>query len=313
MLTSTDFEELWNPHYPLATNSFDHGFYPREREVAIGMRFVQTSAPTYQNLMILDFDSPTASWDIKSLVWDEGKLPEPSFVTVNPASNHAHAGWFIEGAVSTPTARKYFDDTFKKYKKHSGSDGLYTGQTMRNPLHSWQQTEWLSDHLYSLKELNEVVKDVKLSTNAANTHTPGEGRNAFIFDELRAWAYGNRRHYTDSFEVWLEAVIERSFAVNGETFPENPLPSSELAAISRSVARYVWNMKEFTPEGFSERQRQVSARKAISLAAPARYTEALAYSEAGFTAREVGEALNLSQPTAKKLIQRAKQWSRNNS
>jgi Primase C terminal 1 (PriCT-1)/Homeodomain-like domain len=101
--------------------------------------------------------------------------------------------------------------------------------------------------------------------------THGIGRNVTLFGWLGPdgrWAYRRvrkywGRHYGDFFE----AVLLRAVQLNGDFQP--PLSYPEVAGIARSVARWAW--RRFTPERFSEWQRQrgrASIRQQYELAGP---------------------------------------------
>ena len=65
-------------------------------------------------------------------------------------------------------------------------------------------------------------------------------RNCSLFDELAQWAYRNFKDY-DKRDKWDDALLEQAQALN--VF-ERPMAVSEIRAISRSVAKWVWQRFE---------------------------------------------------------------------
>lgn len=316
MLDSSEFIDLYKPRRPMATNSFEHGLYPRSRSKALAMRYTEAAPQNYKNLFVLDFDSPTAAWDIKSAVWDDGVIPEPNFVTVNPASEHAHAGWFIEGFLHTEKAKAYGNHIFRGLRAVSGSDEAYNGRLMRNPLHANQWTSWGTDHLYSLAELDAFASKARLAPTRndddllADFDTLGGGRNDTTFNLLRTWAYPLRKEYAD-YDAWETAVLTHARETHDYLYHSSEqLTERELTTIARSVAKWVWAKlppKSVQVARFSEIQGERSAQAAHVRNAQSRHEAALACIESGMTAREVGENFGLSKDAAKKLIRRARQ------
>lgn len=306
MLTADDFTDLWNPRYPLASNDPKRlGSYRRTRSDALNYRLIETTAKQAPNCITLDFDHPQASWAVKSAVWEEGIIPEPSVTTVSRASGHAHIRYNLAGFMGTKAARDYRSDLAQRLRAVIGADARYTELLTSNPFHDAFITEWGTDHLYTLAEL-EPFAALTSSTQQATPKESGEGRNSTTFETVRTWAYKQRKFH-QHYDSFLKAVNNEVHRFHDYFYPsEQQLKSSELHTIARSIAGWTW--KHITQEGFSQLQAFRSSQAPHVKAAPERYRAVLALTEAGLTAREVGKNMQLSKEAAKQLIRRARAW-----
>lgn len=298
------FLDLYNPRFPVATNNFENGLKTKRRDTALKMRWVQTHTEHAPNLLVLDFDDENAEWTLKGLVEEEGVIPQPNFQTLNPASNHIQAGYFIEGFAGKAKTNKFFKDIHKKLKIVSNTDYAYGNYTMRNPLHPYQVTTWGTDHLYSLSELSEYTKGVRLPSANKGAQIPSEawGRNHGTFEALRKYAYSLyvKLKFKDDnfFEI---AIYEKALELNASW--AEALPLNEVRSIARSV--YKWVIKNFTAEQFSKKQTyRINQRwngQGETTAA-----KMLAYREAGFKIKEIAEAEGMTINAVKQALHRAK-------
>lgn len=302
MLTNNDFIDLWKPTFPFATDDFKNGMRRMKRENAMTKRFIETTPKKLRNLITLDIDLPESEWHLKSLIHDDGLIPEPSFITINPASEHAQVGYFVNGSIQSPKAVDFFNDISTGLQIIASGDACYGGRTMRNPLHDYQRTLWGTDKLYSLKELNEyAVKAKTFDVPVDNDTIVGSGRNEAMFEALRKWAYRERLKYT-TYEAWAIAAQERGNELNFSL--ENPLSHSEVRAIVSSTVKWVW--KNFNKETFSKIQKARSNKRAVVKNAPLRDRAILDMVEAGFTVSEIAENLNIGYNASKTAISTAK-------
>lgn len=306
MLTADDFTDLWNPRYPLASNDPKRlGSYRRSRSDALSYRLIETTAKQAPNCITLDFDHPQASWAVKTAVWEDGLIPEPSLTVVSRASGHAHIRYNLAGFMGTEAARRYRSDMMTRLRAVLGADARYTEQLTSNPFHDAFITEWGTDHLFALAEFEPFAPRTAATQHAAPTES-GEGRNSTTFETVRTWAYKQRKFH-QHYESFLEAVTAEVHRFHDYFYPsEQQLKSSELYTIARSIAGWTW--KHITAEGFSELQAFRSSQAPHVKAAPERYRTVLALTEAGLNARQVGENMQLSREAAKQLLRRAKAW-----
>ncbi|MHC5795326.1 replication initiation protein [Lacisediminihabitans sp. FW035] len=312
-LTPEQFIEWWIPRRPLASNDFENlGLNNMTRENALTHIHIEIQPSSLRNLIVIDLDDEQPLWTLKALVEEDESLPEPSFTVVNRASGHAHVGWFIECAAGTEKPLAWLKDIREKMTIRLRGDRAYHGTTMRNPMHQNHLTFWGTNHRYSLAELNAYVdeivpvRSVRVQEKLAETG----GRNDLLHVLVREWAYRNRRHYRDDdFDRWYEAVLATTFAFNDEQFPGAGLPASELAAIARSTAKWVWERDEFSASGFARLQAARAALAPHVIASRLKYVQALLMSDAGMTATEIGEVLGYStMRSSARAIRAAKAW-----
>lgn len=304
MLTKTDFTDLWLPRMPKATNDFTTtpGLVTMPKKEALNYRWFNTNTKKLKNLMTVDIDKDQSVWYIKGLVEEQGVLPEPSFITINPASEHAQVGWFIEGYVGTTKSINWFNNINRGLTRISGGDYAYGGYTMRNPTHPYQQTVWGTDHLYTLKELNEYIKQPGVEPTISEETEMVAGRNVALFDALRKWSYRARLHYP-TWNAWNIAITERAHELNCSF--STPLPPNELKSIINSVAKWVWN-KNFNEETFRKIQSHRSRKREVVKNASERAEMIMLMVDSGFSIQEVADNLNISYNAAKISIYRSK-------
>lgn len=312
-LTPEQFIEWWIPRRPKASNNFEHfGLNQMSPEDALRQIHIETQPPSLRNLIVVDLDDEQPEWALKALVEEDESLPEPSFTIINRASGHAHVGWFIEDAVGSEKGLAWLKDIREKMTIRLRGDRAYHGVTMRNPLHQNHLTVWGTNHRYSLKELNEYVKEIVPTKSAKVKRKLAEasGRNDVIHILVSEWAYRNRRHYrNDDFDAWHDEVLATAFAFSDEQFPGNGLPASELATISKGVAKWVWKHEEFSAAGFARLQAARAALAPQVIASRIKYVQALLMRDAGMTGAEIGDALGYAdKDSTNRMLRVARKW-----
>ena len=149
---------------------------------------------------------------------------------------------------------------------------------------------------YSLTELSDYV-DLQ-PYNDKRKHLPevGLGRNCTLFDKTRTWAYQARRNgeWLD-FNQWSGAVLDKVMTYN-HVFSQ-PLPLSEVKAIARSIAKWVW--ANITPQAFARIQsaRGVKSGAARRQGRVFRLNRALQLLSDGYTQVEVAAMLGVTRRT----------------
>jgi hypothetical protein len=298
-MTEEMFKEMWQPRRPLAGDEKGVA-YPMSREKALSHLFIQTHSQRSKNVMVADVDlSFDSSWVIMGLV-EDGKIPMPNWITTNPFTGNAQAGWFLTGTVGSEKGKAWFDAVYEDFKLKAQSDPGYQNAKMRNPIHPNQMTEWLYGGTYTLKELASFTDPMPKHwyTKRADAMLPEVGRNNILFNKLSAWAY--REWRKEAFEVRILVEAER---LNQE-FPEQ-LPLSEIVAIVSSVERFI--KKHFTEEAFSKIQRRRIAKRWGNTKQD-NIDKMLAYLDAGFKLKEIAAAEDKSYNAVKLAMQTAKKW-----
>jgi hypothetical protein len=229
---------------------------------------------------------------------EEGKILMPNWITTNPFTGNAQAGWFLSGSVGSERGKAWFDAIYESLKVAAHSDAGYQNAKMRNPIHPNQMTQWLHSGTYTLKELAAMTPPMSAHfyTKKEGSMLPEVGRNNILFNKLSAWAY--REWRKDGFEVRILVEAER---INQE-FPEQ-LSLSEIVAIVASVERFI--KKHFTEAKFSAIQSRRSKARWNGQGA-ATNEMLLNMVEAGLSIKEIAEQLEKSYDATKKAVQRAK-------
>jgi hypothetical protein len=308
MLNTDEFCDLWKPVRPLATNNWKDGQYRMSRQDAITKRFIETTPKNYRNLMVLDIDEEQSDWFIKDLIHEKGLIPKPSYITINPSSEHAQIGYFIDGHIGTTKGIQFFTDVFESLKFNSNTDLAYGGRSMRNPLHDYQQTEWGTDHLYTLKELKEYCKKVRTPSQKPQEATGG--RNTDTFNSLRVFAYKAFKQATN--EKPLESIVwDRALELNYSLIETHgsQLSITELQSVCKSVVK--WVEKHFDEKAFSKKQAyRVGLRwEKTAIERAERNENIKVMLEAGLTVREISENINMNYEATKTAVRRLKAQS----
>ena len=238
------------PNKPYCTDELSFGLAIRCKSHAVKKRYIQHNPPPTIAYLIFDLDRPDSCY-----AWSDAFLPAPAWVSVNPSNGHCHIAYGLNAPVARTDAAR--DAPLRlaaaieaAYTSALGADRGYTGLITKNPHNKHWHTFFPANEAanwgsYDLSELAEYVTlPEKLPKK---TEIIGLGRNASVFDGLRYWAYREVREYwkPNGFKSWQSAVLLKAEKLNN--FPE-PLPYSEIAAIARSVAKWVWRYT--TPESF---------------------------------------------------------------
>lgn len=181
-------------------------------------------------------------------------VPAPSWAAISKDKNSAHLGYEL----GTPVGRheharvkpqRYLAAIEDAMGLKLGADPGFTGQLCKNPVNLTWDLYNGPERGRDLHELAEYVKLEPIKTQAYNREPRGEiGRNVFLFDEVRFWAYDHIKAYRGgSYEAWVQTVIATAERINAASYDHLPmlagrglLPFSECRAIGRSVARWSW-------------------------------------------------------------------------
>lgn len=288
------FEKFWIPSSPLAGSDLERsGLRRMHRELAVKERYLETQPSRLKTMMVFDIDVEDAGLKVKSLAWDDEIIPEPNLIVENPASSHAHAYYFLKGAISVGTkAYDYYAHLYGRLAGAIGSDPCFAGKIARTP--HQHLTEALRSDEYTLRELDVATPALRASQSVLET---GEGRNVDLFNSVRMFAYKNARRLEYDYTKIYTAVLERALELNAELFADNEksiLGMNEVKSIARSVAKFTSN--RFTEEAFRKLQSARSNRRWEATAeARQERGELMAFmKEEGLTSREIGEHFGIT-------------------
>ncbi|MEV7899476.1 replication initiation protein [Streptomyces cyaneofuscatus] len=253
-LPGVQWDELWLPLRPYATNRLQEGIRRERRPVAMTRRYVEANPSALSNLLVVDVDHSDA---VLRAVSSVGSHPLPNAVVENPVNGHAHAVWALAEAVTrTEYARRkplaYAAAVTEGLRRALDGDAAYSGLMTKNPLHVDWSTEWLHGGLHTLGGLEEALSDHMppvrwRETKRFRTNITGLGRNCSIFETARTWAYREVRHHFGSPDTLHTAIHAEVHTRNAE-FTE-PLPTVEARAIANSIHRWITTRSRMWKDG----------------------------------------------------------------
>src|SRR5699024_9320778 len=186
--TTTRWEQLWLPIWPLASDDLKAGIYRDSRHNALSRRYIEANPQAVSNLLVVDIDHEDA---LLRSIWDRDGW-RPNAVVENPANGHAHAVWALaEPITRTEYARRkplaYAAAVTEGLRRSVDGDKSYSGLMTKNPEHDQWDASWWSNELYTLPQLDEHLASHDLmpprSWRRTRRKNPvGLGRNCSIFE-----------------------------------------------------------------------------------------------------------------------------------
>lgn len=280
------------------------------RDLARSAAHIQFNGPTHKYWLVFDIDRS----DAIDLLQDP-HVPSPNILSINPANGNGHAFILIDTPVRTALdgssrALRFCEAVERALCIRFGADRGYSGLIAKNPLHPHWFTLPLRDRAYSLGELADWFSQDELNAPWEPLDCEGDDselRNVITFEKLRLWSYMaiQQLDNADGYERWHNAVFQRCAAIQQQF--SKPLPTSEIKAIAKSVAR--WTYQRFRVKGHSEaflQKQQALAKRggqAKSEAYSEKRSEAILLRRSGMSVRQISEQLKVSE----KSIQR---WTR---
>ncbi|MFZ2530395.1 MAG: replication initiation protein [Rhodococcus sp. (in: high G+C Gram-positive bacteria)] len=247
-----EFEQLWLPLWPLASDDLLEGVYRMSRGAALGRRYIETNPQAVSNLLVVDIDHPDAALRALSA---QGSHPMPNAVVSNRANGHAHAVWALaEPVTRTEYARRkplaYAAAVSEGLRRAVDGDTGYSGLLTKNPTHEHWDAEWIHSDLRSLDHLADdlganMPPPRWRQTKRHQEDPAGLGRNCHLFEKARKWAYPQarqirlRHEYATAQDTRdLHTAISAEVATRNAAFTD-PLPASEERAIAGSIHRWI--------------------------------------------------------------------------
>lgn len=259
MIETREWEQLWLPLWPLASDDLRTGIYRQSRHSALTRRYLEANPHALSNLLVVDIDHEDA---LMRAIWDRSPRKNrpgwlPNAVIENPINGHAHAVWALSEPVTrTEYARRkplaLAAAVVEGLRRATGGDEGYSGLITKNPTHGSWNASWWTDELYTLGYLQARLED--LGTMPAPSwkrtkrrNSVGLGRNCSIFETARTWAYREVRHHFGDPKGFARAVYTRVHELNAE-FPE-PLRVSEANAIAESISSWILTQSRLWADG----------------------------------------------------------------
>lgn len=257
--TLKDFNERLH-HTLLCSNNLENGTKLRKKSYALAYDYIQFN-DFYIKFLVLDLDRPLSAMD-----WYDLNLPAPHFVVKNPENSHCHYVYALSMPICrTDNARlkplEYFAKIQQAYTHALRADQNFAGLLTKNPnSETWNVTQWATKP-YSLDYLADFVD---LPQKLLKREVIGEGRNCYLFNVVRKFAYkeilfykSNGANQTDFYNVILAKLEKLNVFQNSQS-----LDFKELTHIAKSISRWTW--RNFTVEKFSKIQ-TARSKKAVSI------------------------------------------------
>lgn len=276
----------------------------RPLPVALKLPYLQINSPAHRSWLQVDIDNSRGAH-----VWEDRNLPPPTYVAVNPANGHAQYGYALSSPICvTEAARvkpmRYLAAIEYAFNLALGADRAFRGPLAKNPVHpAWYLWQPANDAVYELGDLAEYVDLPSLQglmQGRVDFARASLGRNCYLFEKLRAFAYKAVRQFwrPGGYEPFLNYTLMEADCIN-RTFLRSPGPLSlsEVKGIARSVARWVW--KRFSPSDFVaiQRARGIASGVARREANGHLRDQAVARAAGGMSTRQIASDLRVNQST----------------
>lgn len=247
------FQQLWLPLFPFASDDLRNGIYRMNRGEALKRRLIQANPDAMANLLVVDCDHPDAAL---RAVTANGSHPMPNAVVENPRNGHAHVVWALAEPV-TKTERAhlkpltYAAAITEGLRRAVDGDVGYSGLLTKNPEHEAWRSEWFTDQLYSLPDiergLGENMPERGWSKGRKRGEINGLGRNCSLFETSRHWAYRELRNWFGN-PLGLSTAIHAGVHERNLEFAE-PLPAAEADGIARSITSWITTKSRLWNDG----------------------------------------------------------------
>ena len=247
-----DFDQLWLPLWPLASDDLAAGIYRGSRTEGLQRRYVEANPHALSNLLVVDIDHNDA--ELRAL---SGKA-KPTAVVSNRRNGHAHGVWALAEPVTrteygSRKATAYAAAVVEGLRRDVDGDKGYSGLMTKNPTHDDWETLWLASshdasNLWTLDQLKEALgNQMPPQRWRRGRKVVGLGRNCTIFETARTWAYREIRHHFEDPQGLSKSIHSHVHALNNE-FSE-PLPLSEANGIATSIHRWITTRSNIWRDG----------------------------------------------------------------
>ena len=248
------------PYRPYCTNDLKKGLVIRDRKLALRRKYIQMNPPHMRVFLTfdLDYDAGVNYLTGCKLAVEDIGLPVPMWCVFNPKNGHVHVIYVLNKPVYTTNMAhlkplRYLAALEASLRGKLEADPMYVGLISKNPWHKYWKTYQSGRWAYGLDYLAEYCgidrEAVKKPLKKSREEVRSLGRNCWIFEEVRVWAYREIRNYwgnREGYGEWESAVKHRCLEENAKF--DSPRGLSEVGGIARSISRWVW--RRMTPEGF---------------------------------------------------------------
>lgn len=242
---------ITQPNLIYATDDLTYGIALQPSSKALKRAYIQANNQKAINLLVLDLDHPNP------LIYETVGLATPNFIIRDKSKNTSHLIYILENFITKDYEKfgknlKYFALIQQAYTKALNADPNYTNLIVKNPNNArWLTTNPNPYRAYSLDELADYVE---LPQRLTKKQAMGEGRNCYLFDTVRQWAYrevlfykNNQATQSDFFNIVLNQLEKLNYFENASSLSFN-----ELKNIAKSISEWIW--KRFSNAEFSRIQ-----------------------------------------------------------
>lgn len=179
------------------------------------------------------------------------------------------------------------------------------GLITKNPTSKKWHVFGVLNHSYELDELAEWVSiNHPHKTHQKASECSSLGRNCYLFDRLRKWSYqAVRKHRGGDYKTWYAEVLSKAYEYNEFSIP---MVDSEIKAISKSVAKWVWQKDYGAKIKFKCRQID-KGRKGGIAKGKVNYNKRIVVKilkEQGMALTNIAREVGLSQTTIKRWLKK---------
>lgn len=255
--------------------------------------------------LVFDVDNPNALF-----AFHDNDTPRPQLIIKNPSNGHAHYCYKLSEKVglwggSSPKAINYLNAVYNALKRKLGADMSYSGNLIKNPVHSdWQTYITGAKKSYTLGELAEYL-DLTEPTEPTKPEPANDshyGRNCSVFHATRhqAYAIAHKHDYNTLYSKVL-AIANKENAKF-----DKPMQSNEVRHIAKSIARYCKSarFRVYSANWFSRLQarRGIQGGKAKGVAYQPKAEQARQLRQQGLSIRKIAEQIGVSKTSVQKWI-----------
>lgn len=233
------------------SNNLQFGLKLLPVDKALECSHIQLNNSNVISFLVIDIDHNNP------FIFDEVGLPAPNFLVIKKKTGTSHLIYALKTPIpkdynTSKKALEYFALIQQEYTKILEGDPMYANMIAKNPMHEeWQV--WNINHFYPY-ELGELADHINLppKKQIKKREAIAEGRNCYLFDTVRKWAYKEVLFYKSNgatYENFYNVVFNRLDKLN--IFPASaPLEFKEIKNIAKSISKWVW--KNFTQEKYDE-------------------------------------------------------------
>lgn len=232
------FQSMPFPAFPLCAHDPRlSGSFRAPLDYALTLPYIQANPKKRIWVLLFDVDREYAA-----LAWDDAGLPEPTWTSVRASNGHAHIAYMLKVPVAKSDLARLKPLRLLARIEHAmtvamDADRGYSKSLTKNPVHDDWHTKVWRDEPYTLDELRDYLPDdLPMPIRVRKEEASSLFRNVWLFENLRQWAYSQKRH-VNSHEELYRACLSKAMEMN--TF-QVPLPYSELKSTAKSIAKWTW-------------------------------------------------------------------------